>query len=45
VTCVPSDSRDIAIGDMSLAHDRLRAFGMLIYETAGTLRYRQKGWL
>jgi len=45
VTCVASDSRDIAVNDMSLPHDRLRAFAMLIYEAAGTVQYRQKGWI
>jgi len=45
VTCVPSDSRDVAIRRMRGAHDRITAFGLLLYETAGTLRYRQAGWL
>lgn len=45
VSCVPADSRDIAIRRLTYPHDRLGAFGMWIYETAGTLRYRQLGWI
>ena len=45
VSCVHSDSRDVALRSMRHAHDRLTAFGLLLYETAGTLRYRQAGWL
>jgi uncharacterized SAM-binding protein YcdF (DUF218 family) len=45
VSCVPADSRDIAIRRLSYPHDRLGAFGMWLYETAGTLRYRQRGWI
>lgn len=45
VTCVPSDSRDIAIRRLAFPHDRLKAFGMWLYEAAGTIRYRQLGWI
>jgi uncharacterized SAM-binding protein YcdF (DUF218 family) len=45
VSCVPAESRDIAVKRMVYARDRLNAFGMWLYETAGTLRYRQKGWI
>lgn len=45
VSCIPSDSRDVALGQMRSAHDRIVAFGLLLYEAAGTLRYRQAGWL
>jgi len=45
VTCVPSESRDLAVGRMITAEDRLRAFQLWIYEVAGTIRYRQRGWL
>jgi uncharacterized SAM-binding protein YcdF (DUF218 family) len=45
VTCIPSDSRDIAVKRLRYPHDRLGAFGMLLYETVGTLRYRQLGWI
>ena len=45
VSCVPSDSRDVAVRHLSHARDRITAFGLLLYETAGTLRYRQLGWI
>ena len=45
VSCVPSDSRDIAIHHLQFSHERLQAFQMLLYETAGKLRYRQLGWI
>lgn len=45
VSCFPSESRDIAVKRLKFAHDRLQAFGMWLYETAGTLRYTQKGWI
>src|SRR5687768_494115 len=45
VSCAPSQSRDIAVRRLRDPQDRVAAFGMLIYETAGTLRYRQLGWL
>jgi uncharacterized SAM-binding protein YcdF (DUF218 family) len=45
VSCIPSESRDIAVKRLAYAHDRIQAFGMWLYETAGTLRYRQKGWI
>ena len=45
VSCVPSDSRDIAVRSLTGSENRLLAFGMLIYEIAGTIRYRQAGWL
>lgn len=45
VSCVPSDSRDIAVHRLIFPHDRMQAFGMWLYETAGTLRYRQLGWI
>jgi uncharacterized SAM-binding protein YcdF (DUF218 family) len=45
VTCVPSVSRDIAVRKLEFAQDRVAAFAMWLYETAGTLRYRQKGWI
>ena len=43
VSCAPSDSRDIAVKRLKYPHDRIGAFGMWLYETAGTLRYRQRG--
>ena len=45
LSCVPSDSRDVAIRRLASPHDRIVAFGLLVYETVGTLRYRQAGWL
>ena len=45
VSCVPSDSRDVAINRLVYPRDRLIAFGLWLYETAGTLRYRQLGWI
>lgn len=45
VTCVPSDSRDVAFKTLATADDRLKAFRLWIYEMAGTLNYRLKGWL
>jgi uncharacterized SAM-binding protein YcdF (DUF218 family) len=45
VSCVPSDSRDIAVKRLKYPSDRIGAFGMWLYETAGTLRYRQRGWI
>ncbi|MEO5590235.1 MAG: YdcF family protein [Gemmatimonadaceae bacterium] len=45
VSCIPSESRDIAVRSLAYPGDRLSAFGMLIYETAGTLLYKERGWL
>jgi len=45
VSCVPSDSRDIAIRTLGGPEDRVRAFGMWTYELAGTLRYWFSGWI
>jgi uncharacterized SAM-binding protein YcdF (DUF218 family) len=45
VSCVPGDARDVAVRRLLHPHDRIVAFGLLLYETAGTLRYRQAGWI
>lgn len=45
VTCVPSDSRGVAFKTLATADDRLDAFNLWIYEMAGTINYRLKGWL
>jgi uncharacterized SAM-binding protein YcdF (DUF218 family) len=45
VTCIPSDSRDIAVHRLQFSHERLQAFQMWLYETAGMVRYRQLGWI
>ena len=45
VSCLPADSRDIAVVNLDGADDRVRAFGMWTYELAGTLRYWAGGWI
>jgi len=45
VSCVPSDSRDIAVKRLVHPHDRLGAFALWLYETAGSLRYSVAGWI
>ena len=45
VSCVPADSRDIAVQSLRDPDDRIAAFAMLIYDVAGTIRYQQQGWL
>lgn len=45
VSCVPSDSRDIAVRSIRNPRDRVGAFSMWIYELAGTARYWQAGWI
>jgi uncharacterized SAM-binding protein YcdF (DUF218 family) len=45
VSCVPSDSRDVAVQTLDTADDRVAAFSMWIYEMAATLQYRHKGWV
>jgi len=45
VSCVPADSRDIAVNALAEPHDRVRAFAMWMYEMVGTARYRVAGWL
>ncbi len=45
VTCIPAESRDVALKRLVHAHDRMSAFSLWLYETAGTLRYRQAGWI
>ncbi len=45
VSCIPSDSRDIAVHSLDVSSDRIGAFSMWIYEMAATLQYRQKGWM
>ena len=45
VSCIPSDSRDISVRSLRDPDDRIAAFGMLIYETAGTIQYHLRGWL
>ncbi len=45
VTCVPSDSRDVALSSLRLATDRVRAFQLWLYEVAGLAKYRFSGWI
>ncbi len=45
VSCIPSDSRDIAVHSLDVSSDRVGAFSMWIYEMAATLQYRQRGWM
>ena len=45
VTCVPSDSRDIAVHSLASPRDRVGAFSMWIYEMAATLHYKRLGWI
>ncbi|HLE55639.1 MAG TPA: YdcF family protein [Rhodothermia bacterium] len=45
VSCAAAESREIALNTLKKPEDRVRAFQIWLYETAGTLRYRQLGWL
>lgn len=45
VTCVPAQSRDVAFKTLATPGDRIEAFKLWIYEMAGTVNYRLKGWL
>jgi uncharacterized SAM-binding protein YcdF (DUF218 family) len=45
VSCAAAESRGIALYTMNKPEDRVRAFQVWLYELAGTIRYRQLGWL
>jgi uncharacterized SAM-binding protein YcdF (DUF218 family) len=45
VSCAPSNTRALAVRTMAPGDDRVGAFQAWLYELAGTLRYRQLGWL
>ena len=45
VTCVPGDSRELAFRTLRSPRDRVEAFKLWVYELAGTMNYRLKGWL
>lgn len=45
VSCIPADSRDVAVLTIAEPHDRVRAFAMWMYEMVGTARYKMAGWL
>ena len=45
VSCRASISRNRGLGDLSSPDGRVRTFQVLLYETLGTIRYRQLGWI
>lgn len=45
VTCVPSESRDVALSSLSRSTDRVRAFQLWLYEQAALVQYRARGWI
>ncbi len=45
VSCAPSNTRAFALGALGSPMDRVRAFNVWLYELAGTLRYRQLGYI
>jgi uncharacterized SAM-binding protein YcdF (DUF218 family) len=45
VQCKPSRARDFAISRLDRAENRRLAFAAVLYESAGTLLYRIRGWL
>jgi uncharacterized SAM-binding protein YcdF (DUF218 family) len=45
VTCVPSESREVALRGQRLVSDRVRAFQLWLYEIAGIAKYRANGWI
>ncbi|MFN2565563.1 MAG: YdcF family protein, partial [Gemmatimonadaceae bacterium] len=45
VTCVPSESRDVALGSLGDVTDRVRAFQLWLYEMAGLAKYRVRRWI
>lgn len=45
VTCVAAQSREVAFKSLATPGDRIEAFRLWIYEMAGTVNYRLKGWL
>lgn len=45
VSCHASESREIALITLKKPEDRVRAFQVWLYETAGTIRYKQLGWM
>lgn len=45
VSCHAAESREIALNTLRKPEDRVRAFQGWLYETAGTIRYKQLGWM
>jgi uncharacterized SAM-binding protein YcdF (DUF218 family) len=45
VTCVPSESRELALRALPLAGDRVRALQLWLYECAALAKYRMQRWI
>jgi uncharacterized SAM-binding protein YcdF (DUF218 family) len=45
VTCIPSESREVALSTLRLATDRVLAFQLWLYEWAALAKYRASGWI
>lgn len=45
VSCAPSAVREFSFVTLERPIDRVSAFQLWLYETAGTIRYRQLGWI
>ncbi|MDQ3996112.1 MAG: YdcF family protein [Gemmatimonadota bacterium] len=45
VTCVPSESRDVALDTLRTATDRVRALQLWLYELAALAKYRAQRWI
>jgi uncharacterized SAM-binding protein YcdF (DUF218 family) len=45
VTCVPSESRDVALRSLSVMADRVRALQLWLYEMAALAKYRAQRWI
>lgn len=45
VTCVPSESRELALAAMRTPTDRVRALQLWLYELAGLAKYRVSRWI
>lgn len=45
VSCAASEVRDFSFKALDTPYDRVAAFQLWLYETAGTIRYRQLGWI
>jgi uncharacterized SAM-binding protein YcdF (DUF218 family) len=45
VTCVPSESRDVALRTLRLTTDRVRALQLWLYERAALAMYRLRRWI
>jgi uncharacterized SAM-binding protein YcdF (DUF218 family) len=45
VVCVPAEARESGLYEGSSGRDRLRAFGLWLYETFASSSYRRRGWI